>query len=150
MGDAAHAGRSIARTSHVPISSNNNNNPTATPWLGAGAGQALEDALMLTTVLGETSTPHDITTAFRTFDSSRRPRTQKLVDLSRETGETFRRADVNGIEELREKLGSRWDQVWLHDVEGDQKKALELMRSMRGGQKGRHSVVVRPHGQGSY
>lgn len=154
MGDAAHAckltlaGATSSRYLHV-YSSLTLNRP-ATPWLAIGAGQALEDALLLATLLGETYTSRQVSTAFRAFDLVRRPRTRQLVDLSRETGEIFRRADKEGLEVLQNKLRNRWEKVWAYNVEGDQTRGLEMMRNMRGGEMGRRTAVLPAHGQGNY
>lgn len=62
LGDAAHA---------------------MTPDLGQGAGQALEDAVVLGAALATTSDP---LAALARYDAERRPRTQAVARLSRRTG----------------------------------------------------------------
>ena len=62
LGDAAHA---------------------TTPNLGQGAGQAVEDAAMLSRCLQETASPPE---AFLEFDKRRRPRTTKIVKMSWQLG----------------------------------------------------------------
>ena len=57
MGDAAHA---------------------STPWQGQGASQAIEDALVLETLLGEIKDAKQIPHAFAAYDQVRRPRTQRV------------------------------------------------------------------------
>lgn len=57
MGDAAHA---------------------TTPWQGQGASQAIEDALVLETLLGAVNDPKQIPHAFAAYDQVRRPRTQRV------------------------------------------------------------------------
>jgi len=54
-----------------------------TPNLGQGAGQAVEDAAMLTRCLREDM---DVENAFRAFDEQRRPRTTKIVKMSWQLG----------------------------------------------------------------
>jgi 2-polyprenyl-6-methoxyphenol hydroxylase-like FAD-dependent oxidoreductase len=49
-----------------------------TPNLGQGACQALEDAV----TLGALVTAHSLDDALRTYDTVRRPRTEKLVRMS--------------------------------------------------------------------
>ncbi|MCP2169878.1 FAD-dependent monooxygenase [Goodfellowiella coeruleoviolacea] len=61
LGDAAHA---------------------MTPNLGQGAGQALEDAV----VLGKAVASADVTAALAAYDRSRRPRTQRVVRRSHQLG----------------------------------------------------------------
>jgi 2-polyprenyl-6-methoxyphenol hydroxylase-like FAD-dependent oxidoreductase len=62
LGDAAHA---------------------MTPDLGQGAGQALEDAVVLGAALATTG---EVAAALPRYDAERRPRTQAVARLSRRTG----------------------------------------------------------------
>lgn len=57
MGDAAHA---------------------STPWQGQGASQAVEDALVLETLLGRVEDMKHIPNVFAAYDQVRRPRTQRV------------------------------------------------------------------------
>ena len=57
MGDAAHA---------------------TTPWQGQGASQAIEDALVLETLLGRVRSVSRISNAFSAYDQIRRERTQRV------------------------------------------------------------------------
>ncbi|KAI0799845.1 FAD/NAD(P)-binding domain-containing protein, partial [Irpex lacteus] len=67
LGDAAHA---------------------MTPHLASGAGQAIEDALVLATLLAHPTTENSsIPTALRIYDTTRRPFAQQIQDLSFKTGE---------------------------------------------------------------
>ncbi|PQE08031.1 hypothetical protein CJF30_00011194 [Rutstroemia sp. NJR-2017a BBW] len=77
MGDAAHA---------------------TTPFQGAGAGQAIEDALVLSELLGRVQCLRDLEPALAAYDTVRRPRTQKIVQTSRDTMKLFAFTDgkVNG------------------------------------------------------
>ncbi|KAK8124243.1 uncharacterized protein PG998_000002 [Apiospora kogelbergensis] len=68
IGDAAHA---------------------TTPWQGAGAGLAIEDAFILGHLAGSISSTVEINAAFRAFDAVRRPRCQEVIDAGRETGRLF-------------------------------------------------------------
>ncbi len=65
VGDAAHA---------------------SSPWQGAGAGQALEDAMILGELFANIQSPEDINAAFSAYDMMRRPRCQQVIDSSRGTG----------------------------------------------------------------
>ncbi|KAI9722566.1 MAG: hypothetical protein M1828_004561 [Chrysothrix sp. TS-e1954] len=66
LGDAAHA---------------------TTPYQGQGAGQAIEDAMVLEALLGKTKSIEHIPDAFAAYDQIRRPRTQRMVTTSRESGQ---------------------------------------------------------------
>ena len=113
MGDAAHA---------------------STPHQGAGAGMALEDAYVLSNLLGLVEQVDEIDGAFRVFDATRRPRTQKLVTTSRECGETYdlENEDVgDDVQKLKRNLDERQRWIWDHDLEGDMVKAREMMMEER-------------------
>lgn len=62
LGDAAHA---------------------TTPNMGQGAGQAIEDAIILTNALTQSPTPKE---AFHTYNKSRIERTTKIINMSRQIG----------------------------------------------------------------
>ncbi|KAI1129772.1 salicylate hydroxylase [Nemania abortiva] len=112
MGDAAHA---------------------MTPWQGAGAGQAIEDALILATVLGRISSCEEVPAAFQAFDAVRRPRCQRIVDSSRETGRIMcGRSDARDADALRETLKGRWDFIYNLDVERHKEDAMQKLRECRG------------------
>ncbi|KAI0864615.1 salicylate hydroxylase [Xylaria cubensis] len=111
MGDAAHA---------------------MTPWQGAGAGQAIEDALILDTVLGHITSREEIPAAFQAFDAIRRPRCQRLVDSSKETGRIMcGRSDARDSETLREALKGRWKFIYNLDVEMHKQEALQKLRDFQ-------------------
>src|SRR5258708_39495599 len=70
MGDAAHA---------------------STPHQGAGAGQGIEDAYIMASLLAHPSikTDADIPRAFKAFDAVRRPRSQRVVSTSRKQAHLY-------------------------------------------------------------
>jgi salicylate hydroxylase len=101
LGDAAHAS-----TSHA----------------GAGAGMAVEDALILSEVLSDprTSSLDDIPTVFAAYNTVRRPRTQRLVQHSRESGMLFqlRKPGVeDDLEKLKVDLETRQRWIWDMNME---------------------------------
>ena len=94
MGDAAHA---------------------STPYQGQGASQAIEDALVLETLLGEVKDKKHIPLAFAAYDEVRRPRTQRCVTTSRESGDltTMKAPGVgDDISKIRSKLVTRMHWLW--------------------------------------
>ncbi|KAF3038805.1 hypothetical protein E8E12_005076 [Didymella heteroderae] len=123
------------------------------PHQGAGAGQALEDALILTHALGKLhttlpsgvrNTPSSnrtraIEAAFQAYDEIRRPRAQKQVITARECGEIYNLKDPKtgtdlSIEEALEDLSGRFEWLWKHDLEGDvrmvEERTTELLREI--------------------
>lgn len=111
MGDAAHA---------------------MTPWQGSGAGQAIEDAMILQTLLREVREPGQLDAAFRAYDEVRRPRTQRVVASSKVSGGIMcGRGDGIGldVEKLREALPVRWKFIHELDMKEHNKAALAAMSS---------------------
>lgn len=60
-----------------------------TPFVGNGASQAFEDASTLLALLKEVKDVSQIPIAFEAFDTIRRPRAQKVVELSRMFGRLY-------------------------------------------------------------
>ena len=97
----------------------------STPHQGAGAGMALEDAYVLSKLLGQAQTSSDIDKAFLKYDIKRRERTQRLVTTSREAGCIY---DFHGegigddISKMKTNLDQRYAWIWNEDSE----KAFDL------------------------
>jgi salicylate hydroxylase len=111
LGDAAHA---------------------STPHQGAGAGQAIEDAYVLTHLLGQVDSVEDIEDAFRAYDTVRRPRSQKVVTTSREVASLYEFEDETvgtDLDLIRKKLEMRYDWIWDEDLPQQLKKAQDVMRT---------------------
>ncbi|MCJ1253499.1 hypothetical protein MMC24_001311 [Lignoscripta atroalba] len=102
----------------------------STPHQGAGAGMAMEDAFILSNLLGSVNSSADIEHAFKAFDTVRRPRTQNLVTTSRAAGQLYD-FEHDGIEDdlelIRRNLDTRYKWIWEHDLEEDLKKAKEIL-----------------------
>ncbi|KAK4612055.1 6-methylsalicylic acid decarboxylase atA [Fulvia fulva] len=108
LGDAAHA---------------------STPHNGAGAGQAVEDALILAQVMALVYNKKDIPRALSAYDKVRRPRSQRLVKESRVTGLLY---DLQApkVEDDLEKVAAslKVNKIWLwnHDHEAEIKKVQQV------------------------
>ncbi|KAK2606536.1 hypothetical protein N8I77_005278 [Diaporthe amygdali] len=117
MGDAAHA---------------------TTPWQGSGAGMAIEDSLVLSTLLGHAETAAQASLALVVYDQVRRPRTQRVVESSRGTGMMRTGLDKEvGLDLLkfRQRLLSRWDFIIDFDNKQHCAEALAVMnRLLKGSQ----------------
>lgn len=121
LGDAAHA---------------------CTPFQGAGAGQAIEDALVMERLLGkafhptERRYPTEVITqaAFQAFDSVRRFRSQKVVTTSFESGQILS-SNIPGkdtkMTSLSQFLSGRQDWIWDCDQEQQVKDTMQLFDSIR-------------------
>jgi len=112
MGDASHA---------------------MTPWQGSGAGQAIEDAMVLEALLANTHHPSELDAALQAYDAVRRLRTQRVVTSSRETG-VIMCGSAPGIgldpEKLRSSLASRWEFIHGLDVKEHKREAISALNEL--------------------
>lgn len=111
LGDAAHA---------------------STPHQGAGAGQAIEDAHVLSELLGDSrvKSAEDVVAAFKAYDETRRPRSQRVVTSSKENAYLLCLCmDGVGDDEakLRDTFQQRLHWLWDLDVQGQVEQAREKM-----------------------
>ncbi|KAL2846146.1 hypothetical protein BJY01DRAFT_175639 [Aspergillus pseudoustus] len=111
LGDAAHA---------------------STPHQGAGAGQAIEDALVLAELLGDEGviTSDHVVAAFQAYDAVRRPRSQRAVTSSAENGYLLclRLPGVMDDEErIKQAMQERLHWLWDLDVEAHVAEARKVM-----------------------
>lgn len=105
------------------------------PWQGAGAGQAIEDSLLLSSVMSlidKTSRVPlhmQVRMAFAAFDTQRRPRAQRVASLSRGMSYIMT-GRAPGIqlhkEKLEQALTGRWDYIWYVDLNSEVMEAKRL------------------------
>ncbi|KAK5657177.1 hypothetical protein OQA88_3234 [Cercophora sp. LCS_1] len=105
-----------------------------TPHLGNGAGQVMEDAYVLSGLLGThlPKTEEDIEKVYKAYDAVRRPRSQQLVRYSHVTGMTYSMQEpgVEGdFEKMRKVLGERLRWLLETDLEGHLAEAVALLES---------------------
>ena len=108
MGDAAHA---------------------TTPFQGQGAGQAIEDALVLETLLGRVQDPKHIPNAFAAYDQVRKARSQRVVTTSREAGWLFgmqAKGVGEDLKKIKEKIETRMHWIWNRDLDKQNSEAIAL------------------------
>lgn len=100
------------------------------PALGAGAGQAVEDALVLSTILTCVNGTDELVKAFRVYDQMRLPRRQFVAT---ESNKQLRKITgvMDGIgtdkEKLKEAILEPYKQLFNFDLEGEMEKARELV-----------------------
>ena len=108
LGDAAHA---------------------TTPFQGQGAGQAIEDALVIKTVLSKVQNLKQIPNALMAYNQTRRPRGQRIVETSREYGKLLGMQSEGvgeDLEKMRENLETRLHWIWQRDQTAQVNSAVEL------------------------
>lgn len=112
IGDAAHAS-----TSHQ----------------GSGAGMALEDAYVLSSLVAICQSPGDLPVAFKAFDSIRRPRTLRLIASSREAGDLWDLQLPTVMDDealLKYNVEHRMQWIWNEDLEASVAIGRALMQQL--------------------
>ncbi|KAG6844819.1 hypothetical protein H0H87_003386 [Tephrocybe sp. NHM501043] len=111
------------------------------PHQGSGAGQALEDAYILATVLGHPSTTKDtLHRALDIFDQIRRPPAQQVAENSRRAGQIFTLHGLNldglsnnalftKLKSLSEEFIKIWEWTWTTSIEESRREAIRLLES---------------------
>lgn len=105
----------------------------SSPSQAAGAGQGLEDALILSRILGLVSSPDQLESCFQVYDSIRRPRAQHVVQESLEVLMAYFLLDQeigNDLQRVTDDANKRLPLIWWHDLEGDCKKAEEQFKAL--------------------
>lgn len=123
LGDAAHA---------------------TTPHLGAGAGMAIEDAVVLAKLLGAAESSGDLVRVFGAYDAVRRPRTQDVIRDSRQNlarNAALARAEGEEVERLREEQRRMFGYVINFDLQKSLDTAMGIFKDSQ------HSVEA--HGKGA-
>ena len=108
LGDAAHA---------------------TTPFQGQGAGQAIEDALVIKALLSKVQNPKHIPNALMAYNQIRRPRCQRVVETSREYGKLIGMHSEGvgeDLEKMKEHLETRLHWIWQRDQMSQLNGAVEL------------------------
>ena len=112
-----------------------------TPHQGAGAGQAIEDSHVLAELLGDARVVRveDAVAAFQAYDAIRRPRSQKVVESSKQNAYLLSLC-LDGVgadeEKFKSALQERLQWLWDIDVEDQVERARTdmLERMGRGGE----------------
>lgn len=107
LGDAAHA---------------------AVPHLGSGAGMAMEDAFILGNLIAKIKDSKQLEDVFAAYDAVRRPRTQKLVQKSREAGKFHSFSVFKDMESRKAYAKDSYVWVWGFDIEKQLDEAMALAK----------------------
>lgn len=110
------------------------------PFQAAGAGQGVEDGLILASLLAavrpsvdaDTPSHPQIQAALKAYDSTRRPRAQKQLEESAEVARMIYFSDPDtgcDMSKILAKLqNGRLDWLWFRDMEAEVEDALSRMR----------------------
>lgn len=104
----------------------------STPFQGAGAGMAVEDAYVLGRLLQHAKKATDLPVVFEAFSRARVERTNKLVKTSREAGHVWHfETEGDDIDKIRENLKDRMRWIWENDLERDIKVAEAWLKGRK-------------------
>lgn len=97
------------------------------PHLGAGAGMAMEDAYVLSSLINEAGSVQNIEHALRAYDAVRRERTQEVVRRSREAGNAYGFVESDDVRVLKKVLEESYNRVWHEDLGEEVRRGMEIM-----------------------
>ncbi|KAH7926925.1 salicylate hydroxylase [Leucogyrophana mollusca] len=98
------------------------------PFQGSGAGQGIEDAYLLATVLGHKSTTlATVTHALSVYDKVRRPFSAGVAERSRRNGQLCALQEDVGLKELGEVITKNWEWAWLSELDGAVEEATQML-----------------------
>lgn len=104
----------------------------SSPHQAAGAGQGLEDAVVLAHLLALVASADQLGAAFRVYDAIRRPRAQEVVRTSLEAGRMYAWLDPDvgdDMDEIVANANQRFHWIWQHDMKVDLEKAEEEFKN---------------------
>ena len=113
MGDAAHA---------------------TTPHQGSGAGMAIEDAYILSNMIGQMRNADDYEAAFAAYNKIRHTRGMDLVTTSHAAGMVYEfQGETTGddVQKIDQNLSCRYNWIWEEDLEGELRQASSLLEQSR-------------------
>ena len=116
----------------------------STPHHGAGAGMAVEDALVLTRLLSSIKSKRELKHAFAAYDAVRRPRSQRLVASSRKIGKVYDMEDRvigKNMKAMRRYLEHAWDWIWKEDLHRQLAAAEKMLEKQRRSATGDESLL---------
>ncbi|KAJ3488207.1 hypothetical protein NLI96_g3020 [Meripilus lineatus] len=103
--------------------------------LGAGAGQGLEDGLVLARLLTHPqSRASNLEGILKVYDELRRPRAQHVWESSLQTGEVYEGRGRLGISPagISQELKGVYDFVWHHNLQEDIDSGIHLLLARKG------------------
>ncbi|KAI1848646.1 hypothetical protein JX266_005505 [Neoarthrinium moseri] len=96
------------------------------PHAGQGAAQAIEDAAVLTGIFLKVSSIAEVEEALRAFDEIRRPRSQKIVDITRRFGRLYtQEPEEIQVEEMQTEMKEGGMYSNAVDMPGQVKNAID-------------------------
>lgn len=119
----------------------------STPHQGSGAGMALEDAYVLSGLLGQVRSANELEAAFEAYSRVRLPRAIKLVETSRACGEIYQFLGPDTSDDVRkidDNLRARYNWIWDEDLANELTNATEIFQRLRS-KDVNDTGITRPH-----
>ena len=101
------------------------------PFQGQGAGQAIEDALVLENLLGQIPSAAVVPEALAAYDQVRRPRKQRVATTSLHMGQLLGFRDSGMLDDLdmiKRSMATRMHWIWNRDLEAQNQEVLRLFK----------------------
>jgi len=101
------------------------------PHLGAGAGQGIESAFVLTRLLSHPQTnSSNIKPVLEAYNRIRWPHSQMVSKASETAGDTYDGCGKHCFtpEGIRADLNNQWTPIWHHDVNVDVQAAAQWLQ----------------------
>ncbi|KAA1468748.1 FAD/NAD-P-binding domain-containing protein [Dentipellis sp. KUC8613] len=101
------------------------------PHMGAGAGQGIEDAYVMTRLLAHQQTKaSNLEDVLKAYDRIRRPRANAILLRSKACGDIYEGHGESGPSSHGRKtdLHYLWEEVWHHDLDADIQVGLDWLR----------------------
>ncbi|KAH8111730.1 FAD/NAD-binding domain-containing protein [Phellopilus nigrolimitatus] len=124
-----------------------------TPHQGSGAGQAIEDAYVLASILAHPlTTLESLPAALKVYEAIRLPHANDVQRRSRENGKLYEftdprfadldlgdgatssESDMQTLRKIGDAIFENWKWAWTTDIEDDRKKATALLEERVGGE----------------
>ncbi|EIW79761.1 salicylate hydroxylase [Coniophora puteana RWD-64-598 SS2] len=105
------------------------------PFQGSGAGQAIEDAYLLASLLGHRTTdgsPQAIQKALAVYDHVRRPYSADVARRSQYNGRLYTFNADFGPEDprkMQDVMTRGWEWAWETELDGDIRRAIDMLES---------------------
>lgn len=102
-----------------------------TPFQGQGAGQAVEDALVLENLFGHVLDAAMVPRALAAYDQVRRPRKQRVAETSLEVGRMLTYLDPSigdDLDKIHESLETRMHWIWNRDLTSQNEEVVRLFK----------------------
>ncbi|KAK7058580.1 hypothetical protein VNI00_002216 [Paramarasmius palmivorus] len=96
------------------------------PFLGAGAGQGIEDVVLLTELLAHAQTRKDnIKDVLAVYDIVRPPRANYVLEASTRAGQIY--GDTNPVQDDFCKMARQLERIWGHDIGEDVVACIQML-----------------------